>query len=71
MRNARSCRGQQFSEVRDVGVRTMPAKHPCLPGTAHAQLDVIWAPGRGTGQRIVEDSAFGWLTGELLQMAGF
>jgi hypothetical protein len=44
---------------------------PCLLGTAHARLEVTWPPDRGTGQRILEDSAFGWLNGELLQMVGF
>jgi hypothetical protein len=37
----------------------MPVKRPRLPGTAHARLEVTWPPGRGTGQRILEDSAFG------------
>jgi hypothetical protein len=51
-------------EVDDV--RTMRAKCPCLPGTAHARLEVTCPPQRGTGQRILEDSAFGRLNGEPL-----
>jgi hypothetical protein len=59
MQDARSCRTQQLCEVDDV--RTMRAKYLCLPGTAHARLEVTGRPGRDTGQRILEGSAFGRL----------